>query len=196
MTSYFKSNIVVLFSSICLLSSCADDAKDNTTSTDSASATSSSPNTSTSVAQGEPHPFAGKLDMLVAERAAFTDLPNGTKLVFTHNFGDDERVHLKGWVLIGSNFPGTTMTITNGAPSNESFDASTYFSNVVLMPNAFNKIKSELTADNNLKFVLFLPRKVDNYFIAYDIYTSVTSALNNQGLAPTAEANPSPPKTY
>ena len=195
MNKYFKLNIVVFISFICFLSSCNDD-KSTTTTTDSANTTGTSPNTNTSVAPGEPHPFAGKLDILVADRAAFTDLPNGTKLVFTHNFGDDDKVHLKGWVLIGNNFPGTTVTITNGAPSNESFDASTYFSNVVLMPNAFNKIKSELTDDANLKFVLFLPRKVDNYFIAYDIYTSVTSALNNQGLAPTAEANPSPPRTY
>ena len=197
MKKYFKLNIVVFFSFIWFIS-CADDTdKTDTTSTDSTTATSTSANTNTAVAQGEPHPFAGKLDILVAPRKAFTDLGNGTKLVYSHNFGADGKVHLKGWVLVGNTFPGTAMELQNGSPSNESYDDKTYFSNVVLHPNEFNKIKNSLLGDPNLQFVLFLPYKVDTYFIAYHVYTSITSAFSgDQQLVATADANPSPPKVY
>jgi hypothetical protein len=193
MNKYFKLNIVVFF--ICFIASCANDTSTNTTGTDSGTATSTSTNATDAVAKSEPHPLSGTLDILIAPRKAFTDLGMSTKLVYSHNFGTDGKVHLKGWVLVGNNFPGPTMPLQNGGASNETFDQDTYFSNVVLSPADFNKIRNSLLGDTNLQFVLFLPYKVDTYFVGYHIYTSITSAFSTPGLAATAEANPSPPRT-
>jgi hypothetical protein len=195
MNKYFKLNIVVFICFICTFSSCSDD-KSTTTTTDSTAATGISPNTNTGVAQGEPHPLSGNLDILVAPRAAFTDLNPGTKLVYSHNFGSDGKPHLKGFVLVGTVFSGTTMELQNGTPSNETYDNDTYFSNVVLHPGEFNKVRNELIRDPNWQYVLFLPYKVDTYFVGYHLYPSVTSAFTSQAFAPVADANPSPPRTY
>lgn len=195
MNKYIKLNIVVLISLICFISSCNDE-DNTTTATDSVSATGSSPTTNTGVAQGEPHPLAGNLDILVAPRAAFTDLSPGTKLVYTHNFGAGGKPHLKGFVLVGTVFSGATMELQNTTPSNETYNSDTYFSNVVLHPGDFNKVRNELIRDPNWQYVVFLPYKVDTYFVGYHIYPSVTSAFTSQSFAPLADANPSPPKVY
>ena len=196
MKKYFKLNIVVFIGFICFISSCNDD-KSTTTTTDSATATNTSPTTNTGVAQGEPHPLSGNLDILVAPRTAFTNLNPGTKLVYSYNFDAQGKPHLKGWILVGTVFSGATMDLQNGAASNETYDDNTNFSNVVLQPGEFTKVRQSLLGDPNLQYVIFFPYKVDTYFIGYHIYTSVSSAFSVPvGLAPTAEANPSPPRTY
>ena|ERR1700741_4240107 len=198
MRRYFKlSNIALFLSFIVLLSSCTDDGKkdDDTSSINSAATTSSSPSTSTIADQAKA--LTGTLDILVAERKVFTDLNPGTKIVYSHSFGTDGRVHMSGWVLQGNTFPGNPMALQNGAPSNITYNDNTFFGNVVLMPADFNKIRNALIGDPNLKYVLFLPKIVDTYFIGYSIYTSVASSTPlTESLAPTSEANPSPPKTY
>jgi hypothetical protein len=199
MSKYFNfKSIALFFSIIFFISSCRDDdtsTSDTSASTTTTTSTDASPVTTTPVANAAA--FAGTLDILMVGRRAFTDLPNGTKLVFSHNFGADDKVHVKGWVLQGNTFPGTSMQLENGAPSNESYDGTTYFSNVVLMPNSFNDIKRALLDDPNWQYVLFIPYKVDTYFIGYHIYPSITKAFASPGaFAPTAEANPSPPRIY
>ncbi len=188
----------MFFIFVCFVSSCNDDSSNtsttSTTSTDLATATSASSNTTTA-SRNQTQALAGTLDILIADRATFTNLPNGTKIVFSHNFGANNKVHLKGWVAVGTTFPGTTVALTNGAPSDETFDASTFFSNVVLMPGEFKKIKDRLNGDPNYMYVLFLPKKVDTYFVGYDIYASIGSSFTSQALAADAVANPSPPRT-
>jgi hypothetical protein len=198
MSNYFNfKSIALFFSMIFFMSSCNDDggsASNTSSSTNTATSTDASPAATPSVA--EPPVFGGRLDILIAERTAFTSLPDGIKLVYSHNFGADNKVHLKGWQLQGNRFPGATMELENGAASNETYGSTTYFGNVVLMPDDVRNIKNELAHDANLKYVLFFPHKVDNYFIGYIIYTSITKAKNTEGVAATAEANPSPPRLY
>jgi len=201
MKKYFNLKSIILFLSVIFfMSSCKDDDKKNDDTANSPASTTTATTTNTTT---EPVPkkatFAGNLDILRVGRKAFTDLPNGTKLVYSHNFGADDKVHLKGWVLVGNTFPGTSMELENVSASGETFDANTYFSNVVLMPNpnGFNEIRKALLDDPNYKYVLFIPYKVDTYFIGYHIYPSITGAFTNtEGFAPVADANPSPPKNY
>lgn len=194
MNKHLKTNFFLLLLCTCFVLSCNNEPGNKSSSDTSPS--SNSPATSTAAEKEKPAALAGTLDILVAPRSSFTGLPLGTKLVFTHSFGSSNKPQLTGWVLVGNTFPGTTVTTTNGAASSVSFDASTYFSNVVLMPDGFNKIRNALTGDPNLQFVLFVPKKVNTNFIGYDIYVSVASAFTATGLAATADANPSPPKTY
>lgn len=181
------------------MSSCnGDDKKNDDTSNSPASTTTATSTNTTTEPEQKGAAFAGTLDILMVGRKAFTDLPIGTKLVFSHNFANG-KVHLKGWVLQGNTFPGTTMELQNGSASNETYDATTYFSNVVLMPSpkGFNEIRKALVDDPNLQYVLFVPYKVNTYFIGYHIYPSITPAFaNTEGFASTADANPSPPKIY
>ena len=196
MRKRFKLSNIALFL-IVLLSSCNDDGKkgDDTVSANSAATTSSSPSANTVADQ--PKALAGALDILVAERTVFTNLNPGTKIVYCHSFGTDRRVHMSGWVLQGNTFPGNPMPLENGAPSSITYNDNTFFGNVVLMPGDFNKIRNALIGDPNLQYVLFLPKIVDTYFIGYSIYTSVAKSTTiSESLAPTAEANPSPPRIY
>ena len=198
MTKSFKINIVVLIGFTCFILSCNNEpAKSDDTNSNAASSTNTATNTTKKAEEVEkPQALAGNMDILIATRNSFTSLPNGTKLVFSHSFDTNGKPHLTGWVLVGNTFPGAMVATTNGAPSAVAYDNSTYFSNVVLMPSDFNKIKTALTNDNNLQFVLFLPKKVNTNFIGYDIYVSIAGAFTSTGLAATAEANPSPPRTY
>ena len=196
MRKHFKLRSIALFL-IVLLSSCNDDGEkvDDAGSTNSATTTSSS--TTTNTVADQPKALEGFLDILIAERKVFTDLNPGTKIVYSHSFGADGKVHMSGWVLQGNTFPGNAMPLQNGVPSNITYNDNTFFGNVVLMPADFNKIRNALIGDPNLQYVLFLPRIVDTYFIGYGIYPSVTKLTSiTAGLAPTAEANPSPPRLY
>lgn len=198
MSKYFNFRSIALFLSISFfMSSCNGDDKKNDDTTNSPASTTTATSTN---AQTEPTPkkaaFAGNLDILSVARKAFTDLPEGTKLVFSHNFADD-KVHLKGWVLRGNAFPGSFMELQNGSDAGVAYDATTFFSNVVLMPDDFNAIRRALVKDPNFKFVLFYPYKVDTYFIGYHIYPSITPAFaGTEAFAPIADANPSPPRNY
>jgi hypothetical protein len=196
MRKRFKLSHIALFL-VVLLSSCNDDGKkgDDTGSANSAATTSSSPSTNTGADQ--PKALAGALDILVAERTVFTNLNPGTKIVYSHRFGTDGKVHMSGWVLQGNTFPGNPMPLENGTPSNITYNDNTFFGNVVLLPADFNKIRNALIGDQNLQYVLFFPKIVDTYFIGYDIYPSVAKLTTiTAGLIPTAEANPSPPRIY
>lgn len=199
MNKYFNFKSIALFLSISFfMSSCnGDDKKNDDTANSPASTTTAITTNTETVPAPKRAAFAGNLDILKVGRKVFTDLPNGTKLVYSHNFGADDKVHLKGWVLQGVTFPGATMELENGSATAVTFDATTYFSNVVLLTNDFNAIRKALLDDPNLQYVLFVPYKVDTNFIGYKIYPSITSAFaNTEAFAPAGEANPSPPKIY
>lgn len=139
----------------------------------------------------------GSLDTLYVGRAAFDNIGNGSRLVFSFTFKDADTLTLHGWLLKpGNKFDSLpNIILKNLRPSAVNYGVSKYFGNVVLAPNETNKIKQALTPGMN--FVLFAPFLQGNN-IAYTIFvTDKITGSKEQILvvAPTgAVANPSPPK--
>ena len=144
---------------------------------------------------------SGSLDTLYIGRAAFDTINNGSKLVFSFTFTPTDELTLHGWLFKGA---GTkefdslpNIKLQNGGASRYTYGMGTYFGNVVLKSNDYNKLKIALN-DATIKYVVFAPIKYgDN--IGYKVCVS----RDDPGLISVAtvdpidaELNPSPPKNY
>ena len=137
----------------------------------------------------------GPLDVLYTGRATFDNVQNGTRLVFAHSVGANNKILLSGWQQQGNQFPaGSKFDLTNSTQSNLQYGTGVYISNVTLLPAGTNAIKTALN-DATMLYVVFTPKMVNTYFIGYDISVSGgIPTLSSQAVNTIAEANPSPPR--
>jgi len=193
MSKYLIKNFICWFIIACCLFviSCGNNppkGKD----TGKAVATNNTPTTATPDAQMLNN---GPLDVLYTGRSTFDNVGMGTKLVFAHSVGANNKILLSGWQQQGNQFPaGSKFDLTNGIQSNVQYGTGVYISNVTLPPDETNKVKTALN-NTNMLYVVFTPKMVDTYFIGYDITVSPgIPALSSQAVNAIAEANPSPPR--
>lgn len=151
--------------------------------------------------------FTGTLDTLYVDTAAFNDLPNGRKVMFSFVYLSQDTLTLHGW------------TSTNSCNSNDSINKkpdiqlsvwrkgtipikpTLYFGNVFINNQDIKNIKDKYEATvPKSKYVVFAPR-VEYGHILYRIYVTndptkpltggaVTFNLEDTGY----DANPSPPR--
>ena len=196
MSKYFKlwKYYLLLLPINFLIVACSNDDKKN----DSGSATDTTTADPKKAAAGL---TSGSLDTLYIGRAAFDTINNGSKLVFSFTFTPTDELTLHGWLFKGA---GTkefdslpNIKLQNGGASRYTYGMGTYFGNVVLKSNDYNKLKIALN-DATIKYVVFAPIKYgDN--IGYKVCVS----RDDPGLISVAtvdpidaELNPSPPKNY
>ena len=144
---------------------------------------------------------SGSLDTLYISRAAFDTIGNGSKLVFSFTFTTTDELTLHGWLFKGAGAKDfdslPNIKLQNGGASSYTYGMGTYFGNVVLKPNDYNKLKIALN-DATIKYVVFAPIMYGNN-IGYKVCVSKDdlSILSVATVDPIdAELNPSPPRNY